>query len=135
MAYYLRILSLSVNEMDGIATDKAAPRVLVVACTNRQNSLDAALLRPGRLDEHVELSRLEAADDVEAVLRQYLARAPLDSNLDLGFLSRQLVESRPQSGAELEGLCRAAVLRAMRRIAMDKNVCITTTDLTNRTTS
>lgn len=118
--------------MDGISTDKAAPRILVVACTNRRGALDAALLRPGRLDEHVELTWLDSVAQVEAVLRQYLARASLDDNLDLTNIAQQLVSEREWSGAELEGLCRAAVLKALRRTGLDKKVCITGNDLSNR---
>ena len=119
--------------MDGISTDNAAPRVLVVACTNRLEALDAALLRPGRLDEHIELNRLDRVDDVEAVLCQYLARAPLDTRVNLATIAQELVQVRSRSGAELEGLCRAAVLKAMRRVQYDENVCITTIDLISRT--
>lgn len=119
--------------MDGISTDKAAPRVLVVACTNRLEALDSALLRPGRLDEHVELNRLERVEDVEAVLCQYLERAPLDTNVELAAVAQDLVQVRSRSGAELEGLCRAAVLKAMRRVRYDENVCITSNDLIGET--
>ena len=118
--------------MDGISTDKAAPRILVVACTNRRDALDAALLRPGRLDEHVELNRLELAEEAETVLRQYLARAPLDGDLNLTHIAQELVAARPRTGAELEGLCRAAVLKAMRRTELDEKVCVTSNDLTHR---
>lgn len=118
--------------MDGISTDKEAPRILVVACTNRREALDAALLRPGRLDEHVELNFLDSAAQVEAVLRQYLMRVPLDGNLDLTSTARELVSERPRSGAELEGICRSAVLKAMRRAGLDEKVCITGNDLSNR---
>jgi SpoVK/Ycf46/Vps4 family AAA+-type ATPase len=50
-----RILSTLLNEMDGVSSAIQKSRVLVVACTNRLGSLDSALLRPGRLQEHFYL--------------------------------------------------------------------------------
>ena len=123
-----RVLSTLLNEMDGVSTDKTAPKVLVVACTNRLEALDAALLRPGRLDEHVGLYKLENVDDVEAVLRHYLARAPLDAALDLRHVAVGLVQSKALSGAEIEGLCRAAVLKAIRRATLNDSLNITSSD-------
>ena len=50
-----RLLSTLLNEMDGISSSHQS-NVVVVACTNRLESLDAALLRPGRLEEHIALT-------------------------------------------------------------------------------
>lgn len=127
-----RVLSTLLNEMDGISTNRLAPRVLVVACTNRRDSLDAALLRPGRLDEHIEMNPLRAVDEVEAVLRQYLSRAPLESSVGLHTVAQELVDTRPRSGAELEGICKNAVLRAMRRMNKDGLICVTDEDLKDK---
>ena len=128
-----RILSTLLNEMDGISNDPTSTaQVLVIACTNRLEALDAALLRPGRLDEHVELNKLEKENDVHDVLQFYLARAPLEPQLDLHHVAQQLVTLAPQSGADVEGLCRMAILRAMRCAdAADDidSVCITSSDL------
>ena len=124
-----RVLSTLLNEMDGVSTNNLTPQVLVVACTNRRDALDAALLRPGRLDEHIDMDRLRTVDAIEAVLVQYLSRAPLDESLDLRSVATKLLEIRPRSGAELEGICRGAVLRAMRRMNNNEPVCITFDDL------
>lgn len=131
-----RVLSTLLNEMDGVSTNKHAPKVLVVACTNRRESLDAALLRPGRLDEHIELDLLSNVEDIESVLRQYLSRAPLDSSLDLRHLAEDLLVDGPRTGAELEGICSGAVLKAMRRTnGMDEAVNVRLEDVINLATS
>ena len=127
-----RVLSTLLNEMDGVSTDRMAPRVLVVACTNRKEALDAALLRPGRLDEHVELQPLKRAEEVEKVLVQYLGRAapPSKGTLDLHGVAEELLKQKSLTGAELEGLCRASVLKAMRRATtLDQNISVTRDDL------
>ena len=115
--------------MDGVSTNKLAPRVLVVACTNRRDSLDAALLRPGRLDEHIKLEHHWKVDDVELILNQYLRRAPLDASLDLRLVAEKLIQEEGKTGAELEGICRSAVLRAMRRSEVGGGMTVTATDL------
>jgi transitional endoplasmic reticulum ATPase len=124
-----RVLSTLLNEMDGVSTNKLAPRVLVVACTNRRDSLDAALLRPGRLDEHIKLEHHWKVDDVELILNQYLRRAPLDASLDLRLVAEKLIQEEGKTGAELEGICRSAVLRAMRRSEVGGGMTVTATDL------
>jgi ATP-dependent 26S proteasome regulatory subunit len=115
--------------MDGVSTNQLTPRVLVVACTNRRDSLDAALLRPGRLDEHIELKKHWKIDDVELILNQYLRRAPLDASLDLRLVAERIIGEDGKTGAELEGVCRSAVLRAMRRSEVDGGVTVTAADL------
>jgi SpoVK/Ycf46/Vps4 family AAA+-type ATPase len=118
-----RLLSTLLNEMDGISGGQGG-RVLVVACTNRLLSLDAALLRPGRLEEHIELSLPDYAD-ARSVLYHYLANVPLEATVDLDSIAKELVDKKA-SAAELEGLAREAVIRALRRcdqgsISVSKN--------------
>lgn len=61
--------------------------VLVLAATNRRDALDAALLRPGRLHESVELG-VPGIDDRKGVLRVHATRLPLAAGVDLALLSR-----------------------------------------------
>ena len=86
--------------------------ILVVAATNRLKAIDAALLRPGRLEEHVHLLLPEALD-VRQILELHTAKMLLG---DFFFeeLSKILVSSEV-SGADIEGICRDACLIAMRR--------------------
>ena len=97
---HARVLSTLLNEMDGVAsssassgggTTAAAPGggggVLVLAATNRRDALDAALLRPGRLHESVELG-VPTREDREGVLRVHAGRLPLAAGVDLARLSQ-----------------------------------------------
>ena len=126
-----RLLSTLLNEMDGVSSGQARP-VLVVACTNRLESLDAALLRPGRLEEHISLEK-PTLDDAKEILRHCLARAPLDDSLDLDSVAAVLV-SKSATGALVEGTCREAVFQALRRCGHDSDtVCITLEDISKAT--
>jgi SpoVK/Ycf46/Vps4 family AAA+-type ATPase len=107
-----RILSTLLNEMDGVSSGLREP-VLVLACTNRLESLDAALLRPGRLEEHIEFPP-PSVEDAEAILRLYLRKVMVDENVDLRKIAAMLV-LKGYSAAAFEGLAREAVMSALRR--------------------
>lgn len=111
-----RILTTFLNEMDGISSGGSANGgVLVVACTNRIETLDAALLRPGRLDEHVLLP-MPTLSDVEEMLKLHLAKVPLSEDVDIAEIADLMVELNG-SGADVEGACRSACSRAIREAA------------------
>lgn len=63
-----RLLSTLLNEMDGIIDSTG---ILVIGCTHQIQMLDDALIRPGRLDHHIEVS-LPSAADIEHMLRAFL---------------------------------------------------------------
>jgi ATP-dependent 26S proteasome regulatory subunit len=63
-----RLLSTLLNEMDGIVKSEG---VLVIGCTNRVTDLDEALLRPGRLDHHIEVPLPQAEGIKEILLKQF----------------------------------------------------------------
>ena len=121
-----RLLSTLLNEMDGIASSppsssssSSSNRVLVVACTNRMDRLDAALLRPGRLEEHVEIP-LPTVDDAIALLRHYWyspTRGGMvtDDEVDFETLAKHLVNDCHGTAATMEGVAREAVLQCIRR--------------------
>ena len=108
-----RVLTTLLNEMDGITNAGSSQSVLVVAATNRLDSIDAALLRPGRLEEHVYLSCPDSASVLE-ILKMRTAKMPLADSVNLNRWSDILSETSA-SCAEVEGLCRDACLVAMRR--------------------
>ena len=108
-----RLLSTLLNEMDGISSDKQKHSVLVVACTNRLEELDAALLRPGRLEEHVHLEHPEESD-VMAMLQLYLSKVPLSDSTNLEALAAELAK-RHATGADVQGICHEACLNAIHR--------------------
>ena len=108
-----RILTTLLNEMDGITNAGGKQDILVVAATNRLESLDAALLRPGRLEENVQLSHPDKASIHEILLLQ-TDNMPINEAVDLLKLSHKL-ETAKSNCAEIEGICRDACLIALRR--------------------
>jgi len=87
--------------------------VLVVACTNRLDALDSALLRPGRLGDHFLLDR-PTCTDLKHILSFFLSSVPLDDDVDLDSIS-ELLHEREFTGADVEGLCRDVCLASFSR--------------------
>ena len=108
-----RILTTLLNEMDGITNIGGKQGILVVAATNRLDAIDAALLRPGRLEEHVLLS-YPKSNCIHRILMIQTAKMPIDESVDLVRLSERL-EGVEASCADVEGSCRDACLIAIRR--------------------
>ncbi|MGK3759147.1 MAG: SpoVK/Ycf46/Vps4 family AAA+-type ATPase [Bacillariaceae sp.] len=122
-----RILSTLLNEMDGVSSDIQKSRVLVIACTNRIESIDTALLRPGRLQEHFHMDNPDV-NDLEEILRLRMDKIPMNRNFSLEDLASALFECRA-TGADVEGLCREAVFIAMRRVDLcDDDVSVSKED-------
>jgi SpoVK/Ycf46/Vps4 family AAA+-type ATPase len=123
-----RLLSTLLNEMDGVSSCQEGSRVLVVACTNRLESLDSALLRPGRLDDHILLG-LPDFDDAVEIASQYFANIPFGNDVNICDIAIDLVD-RSASCADIEGLCRQAVFCALRHLPKDASaVCVSKKDV------
>ena len=103
----LRVLSTLLNEMDGVS---GASRIILIGATNRPDALDAALLRPGRFDEVIEVPPPDEAGRVQ-VLQVHTRRMPLADDVNL---ERIASECDGWSGAELSALCREAAMHALR---------------------
>jgi ATP-dependent 26S proteasome regulatory subunit len=124
-----RILTTLLNEMDGISNAGGEQSVLVVAATNRLDAIDAALLRPGRLEEHVLLSHPKSSS-IREILRIHTTKMPIDVSVDLEIFS-DMLEGSTASCAEIEGICRDACLIAIRRcseVGMLDTLSVSTTD-------
>jgi len=94
-------------EMDGFESNEG---VILVAATNRPDVLDPALLRPGRFDRRIVVSRPDLNGRVE-ILKVHTARITLAQDVDLPVLAR----STPGfSGADIASLVNEAALRAAR---------------------
>jgi ATP-dependent 26S proteasome regulatory subunit len=107
-----RLLSVFLTEMDGLETvPSSAGGVLVMATTNRPESLDPALTRPGRLDLVLEIPPLDLTGRVEA-LRVHTRDVTLDDDVDLVALARAAVG---YTGAELRHVVKEAALAALRQ--------------------
>ena len=112
-----RVLTTLLNEMDGITSAGGRQDVLVVGATNRMGAIDAALLRPGRLEEHVLLSYPSASDAAD-ILEVRTARMPLDGSVDTAMMGEAFVRAKT-SCADIDGICRDACLIALRRCEED----------------
>jgi len=105
-----RVVSQLLTELDRAADH---PSLLVLAATNRKDSLDPALLRPGRLERHVEVPLPGEAARRE-ILAVHARDTPLAADVDLDAVA---AETAGFSGAQLEALVRDAALRAVREVA------------------
>ena len=101
-------LNALLSEMSGFREEDS---VIVLAATNRLDSLDPALLRPGRFDRHIEVG-LPGRDERLAILRLHSRNKPLSPSVDLDTLAANTVHF---SGASLENLMNEAALAAARR--------------------
>jgi transitional endoplasmic reticulum ATPase len=102
-----RMVGQLLLEMDGI---ESLDDVVVLAATNRPDLVDQALLRPGRFDTVVELP-LPDEESRLAILQVHCRRHRLSADV---CLTRIAAATEGSSGADLEALCRAAVMHAMR---------------------
>ncbi|WP_254831295.1 AAA family ATPase [Haloglomus salinum] len=107
-----RVVSQLLTELDGLEDN---PNVVVLAATNRRDALDPALLRPGRLEEHVEVPAPDA-DGRRAILQVHGRGKPFADDVDLDEF---VAVTEGYSGADLEALVRTASMRAIREFAAD----------------
>lgn len=100
-------LNQLLTEMDGFDAKKG---VVILAATNRPDSLDPALLRPGRFDRRVTVELPDLAGR-EAILRVHARKVKMDPAVDFESLARQTAGT---SGAELANMINEAAMRAVR---------------------
>ena len=100
-------LNQLLTEMDGFEDNTG---VIILAATNRPESLDPALTRPGRFDRRVpvELPDLKGREDI---LKVHAKKIKLEPNVDFNKVARM---ASGASGAELANIVNEAALRAMR---------------------
>lgn len=100
-------LNQLLTEMDGFEENTG---VIILAATNRPESLDPALLRPGRFDRRVpvELPDLKGREDI---LRVHARKVKIADNVDYNKVARM---ASGASGAELANIVNEAALRAVR---------------------
>ena len=100
-------LNQLLSEMDGFDGRKG---VIILAATNRPDSLDPALLRPGRFDRRVPVE-LPDMKGREEILRLHAKKIKISDNVDFGAVARL---ASGASGAELANMINEAALRAVR---------------------
>ncbi len=96
-------------EMDGVSS--AAHNIIIIGATNAgEEVLDPALLRPGRFDRKVYITK-PGLEGREALFKYYLAKVKHDATLDCARLARKAVDKTP---AEIENIVKEAALIATR---------------------
>lgn len=94
-------------EMDGFDADKG---VVILAATNRPETLDKALLRPGRFDRRIPVE-LPDVQGREAILNVHASKVKLGNDIDLNAIARATPGA---SGADLANIINEGALRAVR---------------------
>ncbi|SDK39011.1 ATP-dependent zinc metalloprotease FtsH [Natronincola ferrireducens] len=100
-------LNQLLTEMDGFSGEQG---VVILAATNRPESLDKALLRPGRFDRRVPVE-LPDLSGREAILKVHAKKIKVDSQIDFNAIARA---TSGASGAELANIINEGALRAVK---------------------
>jgi len=103
-----RLVAQLLALMDGLSE---RGKVIVIGATNRPDSLDPALRRPGRFDREVEIGVPNSQGRYE-ILQIHTRGMPLAEDVDLMKIAK---EAHGFTGADLRALCREAALKALRR--------------------
>ena len=107
-----RVVSQLLSLMDGM---QARGKVVVLGITNRVNSIDPALRRPGRFDREIEIGVPDKKGRLE-ILQIHTRGMPLEKAVNLDALADR---THGFVGADLEALCKEAAMRSLRRILPD----------------
>lgn len=100
-------LNQLLSEMDGFDADKG---VVILAATNRPETLDKALLRPGRFDRRIPVELPDLAGR-EAILKVHAKKVKLGADVDFNAIARA---TSGASGADLANMINEAALRAVK---------------------
>ncbi len=103
-----RVVAQLLALMDGL-NDRG--NVIVLGATNRPDSVDPALRRPGRFDREFEISVPNEEGRLE-ILEIHTRSMPISDDIDLKVLSSEL---HGYTGADIKSLCREAALKSIRR--------------------
>ncbi len=110
-----RIVSQLLTLMDGM---KSRGKVVVIAATNRPDSIDPALRRPGRFDREIEIG-IPDDEGRHEILSIHTRGMPIDEKVDLKQIAKV---THGFVGADLEMLSKEAAMRSLRRILPDINL-------------
>lgn len=107
-----RMVNQLLTELDGV---EELDKVTVIAATNRPDLIDPALLRPGRIENHVEIG-LPDIESREQIFKIHTKEMPLAKGVKLEEFFKK---TDGWSGADIESLCRNAGLLALRDAKKD----------------
>ena len=107
-----RVVAQLLAVMDGL---KSRGKVIVIAATNRPNSIDPALRRPGRFDREVEIGVPKQEARLQ-ILKIHTRNMPLTNDVELQELARV---THGFVGADLESLCKESAMVVLRKLLPD----------------
>ncbi len=110
-----RVVNQLLTEIDGL---EELQDVAVIAATNRVDILDPALTRPGRFDRHVKVDDPDENARM-AIFKVHTAKMPLADDVDLDILAKR---TEGFVGADIEAVCREAVMLTLRDNLESENV-------------
>ncbi len=106
-----RVMNQLLTEMDGVGAKK---NVFIIGATNRPDIIDAALMRPGRLDQLIYIPMPDYESRL-SILRAVLRKTPVNKEVDLQYLASQ---TEKFTGADLTEICQRAAKLAIREDIM-----------------
>lgn len=107
-----RVVATLLTMMDGMGE---SGRVVVIGATNRPNSLDPALRRPGRFDQEVEIGIPDVNARLDILSKQFGKMSKEKCCLDEKDISAVALKTHGYVGADLTALCRESVMKAINR--------------------
>jgi len=107
-----RMVSQILTQMDGL---KTRGKVVVIGATNRPNSLDPALRRPGRFDREISISVPNKEGRLN-ILKIHSRNMPLTKDVDLNKIAEI---THGFVGADLAALCKESAMNVLRRVLPD----------------
>jgi transitional endoplasmic reticulum ATPase len=110
-----RIVSQLLTLMDGL---EARGKVVVIGATNRVNSIDPALRRPGRFDREIEIGIPDEEGRLD-ILHIHTRGMPLTEDVKLEYFAKI---THGFVGADLESLCKEAAMRSLTRVIPEINL-------------
>jgi transitional endoplasmic reticulum ATPase len=102
-----RVISQMLSEIDGL---EELHNITVIAATNRPDIIDAALLRPGRIDRLIYVTPPDRDARYE-IFKVHTSKTPLDSDVDLDKLAE---DTDGFTGADIASVCNEATILAIR---------------------
>ncbi|CCD27124.1 AAA family ATPase AFG2 NDAI_0J02320 [Naumovozyma dairenensis CBS 421] len=107
-----RVVATLLTLMSGMS---AAGRVVVIAATNRPNSVDPALRRPGRFDQEVEIGIPDADARLDILLKNFSKMSTERHTLTGEDIKTIASKTHGYVGADLSALCRESVMKTIQR--------------------
>ncbi len=103
-----RLVGQLLTLMDGL---QSRDKVIVIAATNRPNSLDPALRRPGRFDREIEIP-VPNLPGRQEILEIYMKKMPLDGDVEIAEIAKL---TPGYTGADLNTLCKEAAIESINK--------------------